>query len=125
MLGELQLPDEVDDDKVRILKLLASNLRSVRPRFVCKLVSLAHPRASQRRPPRDTSAKNVLSKFEDTLLKKYEKALENFSEDELWKLEELKDLTEFLDNIIPLNEDEDEAPKKGRKRYVPHLFGHS
>ncbi|KAI0747199.1 nuclear condensing complex subunit [Daedaleopsis nitida] len=98
MLGKLQLPDEVDDDKVRILKLLVMNLRS-------------------RRPPRDTSAKNALSKFEAALTKKYERQLENFSEDEFRKLEELKDLFEFLDDIIPLEDDEDEiAPKKGRKR---------
>lgn len=30
MLGKLYLPDEVDDDKVRVLKLLLTNLRSVR-----------------------------------------------------------------------------------------------
>lgn len=29
MLGKLCLPDEVDDDKIRILKLLITNLRSV------------------------------------------------------------------------------------------------
>ena len=63
----------------------------------------AHREGSQRRPPRDTSAKNALSKFENALSKKYEKALENFSEDEFRKLEELKDLFEFLDDIIPLD----------------------
>ena len=41
-------------------------------------------------------------KFDNALSKKYEKQLENFSEDELRKLEELKDLFEFLDDIIPL-----------------------
>ena len=30
MLSKLHMPDEVDDDKVRTLKLLVSNLRSVR-----------------------------------------------------------------------------------------------
>ena len=29
MLGKLHLPQEVDDDKVRVLKLLVTNLRSV------------------------------------------------------------------------------------------------
>ena len=29
MLGKLHLPEEVDDDKVRVLKLLVTNLRSV------------------------------------------------------------------------------------------------
>ncbi|KAI9061537.1 ARM repeat-containing protein [Trametes sanguinea] len=99
MLGKLYLPDEVDDDKVRVLKLLVTNLRS-------------------RRPPRDTAAKNALAKFDAALSKKYEKQLENFSEDEFRKLEELRELFEFLDDIIPDDEDEDEAPKKGRKRCV-------
>ncbi|KAI0363430.1 ARM repeat-containing protein [Pilatotrama ljubarskyi] len=98
MLGKLYLPDEVDDDKVRILKLLLSNLRS-------------------RRPPRDTAAKNALLKFDAALSKKYERQLENFSEDEFRKLEELRELFEFLDDIIPdENYDDDEPPKKGRKR---------
>ena len=29
MLGKLYLPDEVDDDKIRVLKLLVNNLRTV------------------------------------------------------------------------------------------------
>ena len=29
MLGKLHMPEEVDDDKVRVLKLLVMNLRSV------------------------------------------------------------------------------------------------
>ncbi|KAI0699152.1 nuclear condensing complex subunit [Cerioporus squamosus] len=97
MLGKLTLPDEVDDDKVRVLKLLVSNLRT-------------------RRPPRDTTAKNALAKFDAAITKKYEKQLENFSDEELRKLEELKELFEFLDDIIPLEDDDDELPKKGRKR---------
>jgi condensin complex subunit 3 len=44
--------------------------------------------------------------------------LEDFNEDEYRKLEELKELFEFLDDIIPDDEDEEEAPKKrmARKR---------
>ena len=56
-------------------------------------------------------------KFDNALSKKYEKQLENFSEEELRKLEELNELFEFLDDIIPLEDDEDDPPKKGRKRY--------
>ncbi|KAH9930472.1 nuclear condensing complex subunit [Epithele typhae] len=97
MLGKLHLPDEIDDDKIRALKVLVSNLRT-------------------RRPPRDTTSKNALAKFDASLAKKYEKQLEDFSEDDLRKLEELKDMFEFLDDIIPLDSDEDEPPKKGRKR---------
>ncbi|KAI0824958.1 nuclear condensing complex subunit [Trametes gibbosa] len=97
MLGKLFLPDEVDDDKVRVLKLLVTNLRS-------------------RRPPRDTAGKNALVKFDAALSKKYERQLENFSEDEYRQLEALRELFEFLDDIIPDFDDEDDAPKKGRKR---------
>ncbi|KAJ8457735.1 hypothetical protein ONZ51_g11351 [Trametes cubensis] len=97
MLGKLYLPDEVDDDKVRMLKLLLNNLRS-------------------RRPPRDTAAKNALAKFDAALWKKYERQLENFSEDEFRKLEELRELFEFLDDIIPDDDEDEEPPKKGRKR---------
>ncbi|KAL1941783.1 hypothetical protein VTO73DRAFT_6783 [Trametes versicolor] len=97
MLGKLYLPDEVDDDKVRVLKLLLTNLRS-------------------RRPPRDTAAKNALVKFDAALSKKYERQLENFSEDEFRKLEELRELFDFLDDIIPDFDEDDEPPKKGRKR---------
>lgn len=56
-------------------------------------------------------------KFDNALSKKYEKQLENFNEDDMRKLEELKDLFEFLDDIIPLDDDEDDPPKNGRKRY--------
>ncbi|PIL28240.1 hypothetical protein GSI_09652 [Ganoderma sinense ZZ0214-1] len=97
MLGKLYLPDEAEDDKLRTLKLLVTSLRS-------------------RRPPRDTASKNAVIKFDNALSKKYEKQLENFSEDELRKLEELKELFEFLDDIIPLEDDEEDPPKKGRKR---------
>ena len=34
LIGRLYLPDEVDDDKIRTLKLLVSNIRSVRCAFV-------------------------------------------------------------------------------------------
>lgn len=119
MLGKLHMPDEVDDDKVRTLKLLVSNLRSVR--FPLSRVIVLYNligKCPQRRPPRDTTAKNALAKFETALSKKYERQLENFSEEELRKLEELRDMFEFLDDIIPLEEDEDELPRKGKKRCV-------
>lgn len=48
--------------------------------------------------------------------KKYDQQLADFNEDEYRQLEKLKDLFEFLDDIIPFeSDDEDEAPK-GRKR---------
>lgn len=50
---------------------------------------------------------------------KYSAQLEGFSEEDYRKLEYLKDLFEFLDDIIPEEEPEVPPPsKKGRKRYV-------
>ena len=74
MLSKLHMPDEVDDDKVRTLKLLVSNLRSVRfsPSRLTVLYKLISE-CLQRRPPRDTTAKNALAKFETALSKKYER----------------------------------------------------
>ena len=89
-LGKLYLPLETgDDDKVRTLKLLVQNLRT-------------------RRPPREASAQAALAKFENALSKRFEKQLEDFNEAEYRQLESLRELFEFLDDIVPLDEDEDE-----------------
>lgn len=98
-LTKLFLPPETDDDdKVRTLKLLVHNLRT-------------------RRPPRDASALAALVKFDNALSKRFEKQLEDFGEAEYRQLQSLQELFEFLDEIVPLDEDEDEeeeAPSKKR-----------
>ena len=56
-----------------------------------------------------------------TLTKKFEQQLSVFNEEEYRQLEHLKELFEFLDDIIPLSDDEEpEPPKKrgARKRYA-------
>ncbi|KAH9029983.1 nuclear condensing complex subunit [Lactarius pseudohatsudake] len=89
-LAKLYLPAETaDDDKVRTLKLLVDNLRT-------------------RRPPREASALAALAKFDTALSKRFEKQLEDFDEAEYRQLESLRELFEFLDDIVPLDEDEDE-----------------
>lgn len=53
------------------------------------------------------------------ITKKFEKQLEDFNEEEYRQLENLKEMFEFLDEVIPYSdEEEDEPPKKrgGRKR---------
>lgn len=57
------------------------------------------------------------------MTKKFEKQLEDFDEDEYRKLEQLQELFEFLDEIIPDNDDDevislDQPKRKGRKRYA-------
>lgn len=97
LLGKLHIPDVVDDDKLRTLKLLCHNLL-------------------QRRPLKDTTSKNAFVKFDSMISKRFAKQLENFSEEEYRQLESLHDLFEFLDEIIP-ESDEDYTPvKRARKR---------
>ncbi|KAG1728449.1 nuclear condensing complex subunit [Suillus lakei] len=99
VLGRLYLPDKVDDDKIRTLKLLLHNLNS-------------------RRPTRDTAAKNALAKFDAAISKRYAEQLESFNEEDYRQLEYLKDLFEFLDDIIPLDDGEEiDIPRtRARKR---------
>jgi condensin complex subunit 3 len=68
---------------------------------------------------RDSACNTALAKFETAIVKKFEKQLEQFSEEDFRKLEELNELFEFLDSIIPLDDDEPFDPeprKRGRKR---------
>ncbi|KAF9225668.1 hypothetical protein BS17DRAFT_777480 [Gyrodon lividus] len=101
VLGRLHLPENVDDDKIRTLKLLIHNI-------------------STRRPLRDTTARNAFAKFDAVVSKKYADKLANFSEEEYRQLEQLNDLFKFLDDIIPLDDAEDFEPPiaktRGRKR---------
>lgn len=101
LLGKLYVPDTVDDDQIRTLKLLMHNVRL-------------------RRPLRGTITNSALTKFETTITKKFEKQLEDFDEEEYRKLEQLQELFKFLDKIIPEDDDEvislDQPKRKGRKR---------
>jgi len=76
--------------------------------------------STQRRPPRDTTTNNAFTKFEAAITKKFEKQLEDFDEEEYRKLEQLQELFQFLDEIIPEDDDEvislDQPKRKGRKR---------
>lgn len=121
LLGKMYIPPEIDDDKIRTLKLLIHNLRLVRrlsPRESWKY-RLTDFRW-QRRPLRDTASNNALNRFDASISKKYEKQLEDFNEEEYRQLESLKELFEFLDDIFPEDDEEDEMPpkKRTRKRYV-------
>ncbi|KAF8636938.1 hypothetical protein AX17_003189 [Amanita inopinata Kibby_2008] len=100
MLSKLYIPDTIDDDKIRTLKLLIHCVQT-------------------RRPLRDATSNNALRKFDAAISKKFEKQLESFSEEEYRKLTELDDLFKFLDEIIPEDDTEleiDVPKRKGRKR---------
>lgn len=70
--------------------------------------------------------RNAVNKFLLIIEKRFAKQLEGISEDELRQLEENQALFDFLDSIIPLDdEDEDDtyaAPHRGRKRLVFNLL---
>jgi condensin complex subunit 3 len=72
----------------------------------------------QRRPIRDTAAKNALAKFDAAISKRYAEQLESFNEEDYRQLEYLKDLFEFLDEIVPLDDGEEvDLPRtRARKR---------
>lgn len=55
---------------------------------------------------KDTTARNALARFEKTLAKHYAEQMKGFSEVDLRKLETLTELFEFLDEIIPEDDDE-------------------
>jgi condensin complex subunit 3 len=62
---------------------------------------------------RDTTASNAFARFDSIISKKFEKQLEDFNEEQYRKLQELKELFEFLDDIIPDIDDIDtDVPKK-------------
>ena len=69
---------------------------------------------------RDTVCNTALAKFETTIGKKFTRQLEHFSEEEFRKLEELNDLFDFLDSIIPLDDDDEiielDPSRRSKKR---------
>ena len=72
----------------------------------------------KKRPVRDTVANNACAKFDALLSKKYDKLLEDFSEEAYRELESLKDTFEDLDDLIPLDDEEEIEMPKRRKRQV-------
>ncbi len=66
---------------------------------------------------RDSSARSAFNRFDAAISKKFAQQLQNFNEEEYRQLEELKDLFEFIDDIIPDASDEEiELPKRGSRK---------
>lgn len=112
-MSKVFVPNEMDDDKLRTLAVLLSNIQRVRhaarrgERYSAKFVL-------QRRPIHDTAAKNALERFEKALHKKFAEKLEGVSEEDYRKLEHLSQLFEFLDAMPEVEEDEEAEPPKKR-----------
>ena len=125
MLNKLHVPDVVDDYRIRSLKLLMDNLRAVSWPIHHILTSIKF-RMKQRRPLRDFACNMAFSRFETAISKKFEKQLHHFTEEEFRKLEELTELFEFIDSIIPLDDVEDQVlngPRRSsRKRSFMHYY---
>ncbi|KAJ7090907.1 hypothetical protein B0H15DRAFT_930352 [Mycena belliarum] len=76
-------------------------------------------RSLKRRPIQDGLANKALKRFDASISKQFEAQLKGFNEVEYSKLEELKDLFDFLDDIIPEEEEtlsKPTAPSKQEKR---------
>jgi len=120
MLNKLYVPDVVDDYRIRSLKLLMDNLRAV-SRSTHHILIEIEIVMKQRRPLRDSACNTAFTKFETAMSKKFEKQLQDFTEEEFRTLEELTELFAFLDSIIPLDDDENQAidaPRRSnRKRF--------
>ncbi|KAJ7090892.1 nuclear condensing complex subunit [Mycena belliarum] len=104
ILNKLYIPNEVDIDKIRTLKLLIYTLNQAR---------------DLPRPIQDGLANKALKRFDASISKQFEAQLKGFNEVEYSKLEELKDLFDFLDDIIPEEEEtlsKPTAPSKQEKR---------
>lgn len=68
---------------------------------------------------KDATSRNALNKFDAAISKRFENQLE-LKEEELRKLKELQDLFEFLDDIIPDDDEliDPEPKRRGKKRLV-------
>jgi condensin complex subunit 3 len=76
----------------------------------------------KRRPLHDTTTRNAFARFDKSLSKKYAEQLEGFSEEDFRQLESLKEISDWLDDMIPDEGEEiDITPKKkgARSRSVP------
>lgn len=68
---------------------------------------------------KDVTSSSALTRFDNTIAKKFQAQLEGFNEDEYRQLENLKNLFQFLDDVIPDDDDDDEpSVRRTRKRYV-------
>ncbi|KAH8834752.1 nuclear condensing complex subunit [Flagelloscypha sp. PMI_526] len=97
ILNKLSLPDEVDDIKIKSLKVLSSTL----------LVKKKLP---------DQPSKKAVEKFDTALSRKYE-TLSEFSLEEYREMEELAEAFSIADMLGDIEDDPTPAPmRKGKKR---------
>ncbi|KIM27971.1 hypothetical protein M408DRAFT_70480 [Serendipita vermifera MAFF 305830] len=94
MLNKLSFPDEVDENKLRKLKYLISSYKMNR----------AFP---------DATSKTSFERFSKSLEKRYADVFSGMSEEDARKMESLKDLFDFLDELVP---EDVNAPVDGRKK---------
>jgi condensin complex subunit 3 len=117
-LGKLYFPDEVDEDKIRTLKLLLNTLQRVCPNAILGQYLNSNNRYHQRRPAKDATTNNAIIRFDKAVAKRFASQLDGFSEEDFRKLEELKELFQFLDELISDDEDDDDMPVPPKKRNV-------
>jgi len=126
VLSSLNLPDP---EKCYKIELKAGRLKHLIEKLieVCQFLMCAHlllKFSPQLRPPKEKYLRKQLDNFMAYVQNRYAKALETFSELEFRQMEENQELFEFLDDLIPLKEedlDEEVISVEPRKRFVDHI----
>ncbi|KAG8917004.1 hypothetical protein FRC02_003417 [Tulasnella sp. 418] len=88
LLPKLYIPEDLEQDKAKLLKVLASTLH-------------------KRRPPNDTVARNAVARFDKSLDKKLATQLEGFTQANYLDLKQLQDMFDDADDIINGGDDDD------------------
>lgn len=107
MLNKLYLPDEVDENKLRKLKYLVTSYKIVCAKYGMRAGMMTF---FQNRTFADATSKNAFDRFSKLLEKQYADVFNGMSEEDSRQMESLKELFEFLDELVP------EEPVNGDKR---------
>lgn len=108
----MYIPDEIDDDEARKVKVLLVEVNNVCVRHSLALLILT---TFQRVRLPDAATKNAFQKFDAAVCKKWAAVLSSYDEEDYKKMEALNDLHDFINELIPEgDDDEDEEPTKRR-----------
>lgn len=111
------MPDQVEDAEIQGLVVLLKNVVSVRTGMRTSLSIETHAEASiaslQRRPLKDATSRNAMTRFENSLNKRYSEQVKGLDEEELRQNENLKDLWDMIDEISEDDGEDDTASRAG------------
>lgn len=98
MLGKLRLADAPTQSKVQSLALIVRYIISASTMQPMLHSFLAFTLFPQRHPIADTTSRNAITRFDNSLKKKYGELLGDMDEEELRISEDMRDLWSFIDD---------------------------